>query len=299
MTRSVAYLICLFMSMKAKKRRCSLSAELVKTAGKQLRMEVFLNDNNSETTLNTIPTFNKFAVLDHEQVQIQEQKNSQSTVEEAVVESTLPAEEALMLENNSGSENRTNTFELLAKQTSLVMETVLNIYIKLDQINITFDSVKATLNSLTEKLLSPPSSGTKKNLQANATKTLSVKSKPSEVPTSHKLPCLPNKSLRTISRRLQPKKLAMLIGNMRSNYNKWDTRRSIELSFCQILNCKRTDIDITDLYWMPSASFYKRIIVTFRSEKLPSLLMNKQSFLRNYWIFPTRVFADSEPLPFV
>lgn len=177
------------------------------------------------------------------------------------------------------------------------METVLNIYTKLNQINITSNLVKTTLNSLSEKLLSSPHSGTKVDLQANVIKTPLAKSKTVKTPILRKPPCQPNEFPCTISRFLQPKKLAMLIGNTRLNYNKWNSRRSIELSLSQFLDCKLTDINIVDLHWLPSASFYKRVILSFGSNRLPYLLMKKQNSLRNFSIFPTRVFADSEPLP--
>lgn len=101
------------------------------------------------------------------------------------------------------------------------------------------------------------------------------------------------------SLKLQPRKVALLIGNLRVKCKNWDNKFSVERSLAQLLRRNRKDLCIENVSWLPSGTFLKRLLITSQKTDLPSDLLSRSSQLWKFHIIPTRVFEDTNHLHLV
>ena len=287
--------------MGAKKHRRSLSGEAVIAGGKQLRMDLYLKNDNMGAVTRPFPVSNRFSVLNLEQENGEEhgretesEERQLTAPEHAVIAGKTPKSLRKIVNRGKSASD----LELLAEQTALISETIVNLYVKLDQINISLEKVKSSLSILTNKALSfpPEEPGVRAgnnlimpNKDTRTTKGVATTGKHHTILLSE--PTGKN------YRRLTPKKIALLIGKLRINIGRWACRKEVEHSLCQILGKTKAGLGITNILWLPDKNFHKRIVISFASNSLPSLILRKRSKLRDFLIFPTRVFEDSLCLP--
>ena len=298
--------------MGVRKRRRSLSNEEMLNGGKQLKMDFYLNDATKvASSISSFPLSNRFSVLsteqemglDRELVEEESERGGrqlgfpeQVSVEQTTRDKTPP----VSWKNKRG-------LDFLAEQTSLISDTIINLYMKIDLININLEKVKSSLNALIEKSLplpptetgrKPGKAGNKPVLPNNIldpTNRLESRQSHSFVPNHFSV--LSNQKTIKNSRCLLPKKIALLIGYSKINIGRWDRRSEVIHSLCQILGKNRSGLDITDILWLPNKNFLKRVVISCVSDNLPSSILSKRNKLRDFLIFPMRVFEDSSRLP--
>ena len=277
-------------------------------------MDLFLSNKEHEDVLNLFPVLNRFSVLS------QESEEGCVGQEKEIISPVVNSEKL----DSTNLGNKTVEFDLLARQTALVSETIINLYTKLDKININIEKLQTMIASLADKstlrepysLHSPNELAGKALLQnshkpSGARKTSAVKvpsiSKEgisftklrpaSNRPATPHSPVLQANKSETSNYCLQLEKVALLVGNLKINVGRWDNRKAVEWSLRQILDYYNADLGIVNILWLPSKDLLKRLVITFSSPFIPSLLFNRRIALRKFQILPTRVFADKKCHP--
>ncbi|KAL8178712.1 UNVERIFIED_CONTAM: hypothetical protein K2H54_055638 [Gekko kuhli] len=128
--------------MGTKKRRRRPSSEvLANKAGKQMRMEEFLEEKEEEPILdkedeNILDKNSNQLWSSDRPASMRQSSNQDSTPEQ---QSQLASEEQL---SNNELVEKASKENILFKQTSLIAETLLNLYIKIDEINLKVNRLK-------------------------------------------------------------------------------------------------------------------------------------------------------------
>lgn len=92
---------------------------------------------------------------------------------------------------------------------------------------------------------------------------------------------------------LQSHKILLQVPDMPLNRDRWHHRGAILKSLAQLIRCRGYSEELTEISWLPSRYRVKRTLLTFVQPTLPAMLLELKQQLRQYPIFPVRVFHNN------
>ncbi|KAG8127068.1 hypothetical protein E2320_022126 [Naja naja] len=101
------------------------------------------------------------------------------------------------------------------------------------------------------------------------------------------------------NRRLLKEQIVLNIYNSETNVGRWTSKRQIVTSLSQLTWSDKGAIDLAAYEYLPQHDNYSRILLKFKQQLFPSLLMQMRGFLAFYQILPSQVFASSEVSPLI
>uniref|UniRef100_A0ACB8FDZ9 Uncharacterized protein n=1 Tax=Sphaerodactylus townsendi TaxID=933632 RepID=A0ACB8FDZ9_9SAUR len=103
-----------------------------------------------------------------------------------------------------------------------------------------------------------------------------------------------NKIPTTMSLVLARTEVAISIGLTRLNYGRWNSFQNIRMSLSRLLNCPIWKTQLVSYNRLPAVNGYQRMTLKFRSEEIPSLILNQHNQLAaKFDIIFSRVFHNT------
>ena len=197
--------------MGAKKRRRSTPEQAGRKKGKQMKLNYYLSENGKNLETITIPASSEQQSPRFEngrgEREEEEEKQMDSTGKQMDSARKITSREEFSEMEPQRTPRKASNLELLSKQTSLITETVISLYTKIDQIILKLNELNEAFNMLSETVQEPPRERDNKRFcQGDISKG----------PRSG--PNLREAKNITKSYSLQNKQLAFLIGNISENY---------------------------------------------------------------------------------
>ncbi|KAG8135618.1 hypothetical protein E2320_008629 [Naja naja] len=101
------------------------------------------------------------------------------------------------------------------------------------------------------------------------------------------------------NRRLLKEQIVLNIYNSETNVGRWTSKRWIVTSLSQLTRRDKGAIDLAAYEYLSQRDNYSRILLKFKQQLFPSLLMRMRGFLAIYQILPSQVFSSSEVSPLI
>ena len=83
------------------------------------------------------------------------------------------------------------------------------------------------------------------------------------------------------------------------DFHRWNTKTKILASLSKLLNLTIAAKKLKQFHFLPPTKGFSRIFLTFSSRDIPRRIFQSAPHLKNYCMYPSRVFKDADPKPFL
>ncbi|CAI5799251.1 Hypothetical predicted protein, partial [Podarcis lilfordi] len=96
---------------------------------------------------------------------------------------------------------------------------------------------------------------------------------------------------------LQPNKICLTIRSSDPRSPRWINPREVKDHLRQLLQIRPPLIDLSTVKLLYYHHRFQKVLLSFQSPKIPSILVRRKALLATWGIFPTRVFNDTRTKP--